>query len=121
MSISLFGDGPKARADLRFSLRISVKMYNHRTEATRFDCIDLDPYGSAVPFLDAAIGAVADGGNSPARVAKSRPELIRRYLQDSCALLAPIWAFSPATTTPRSGELSLSALPNGSLADCFWL
>ena len=37
-------------------------MYNHRTEATRFDCIDLDPYGSAVPFLDAAIGAVADGG-----------------------------------------------------------
>lgn len=40
----------------------SVKMYNHRTEATRFDCIDLDPYGSAVPFLDAAIGAVADGG-----------------------------------------------------------
>ncbi|ORY73655.1 S-adenosyl-L-methionine-dependent methyltransferase, partial [Leucosporidium creatinivorum] len=39
-----------------------VKMYNHRAEATRFDCIDLDPYGSAVPFLDAAIGAVADGG-----------------------------------------------------------
>lgn len=37
-------------------------MYNHRTDATRFDCIDLDPYGSAVPFLDAAIGAVADGG-----------------------------------------------------------
>ncbi|KAK4053978.1 RNA methyltransferase tRNA(m5U54)methyltransferase [Microbotryomycetes sp. JL221] len=39
-----------------------VKMYNHRTEETRFDCIDLDPYGSAVPFLDAAVGAVADGG-----------------------------------------------------------
>ena len=37
-------------------------MYNHRSEATRFDCLDLDPYGSAVPFLDAAIGAVADGG-----------------------------------------------------------
>ncbi|KAM0787302.1 hypothetical protein ACM66B_007078 [Microbotryomycetes sp. NB124-2] len=39
-----------------------VKMYNHRAEELRFDCIDLDPYGSAVPFLDAAIGAVADGG-----------------------------------------------------------
>lgn len=39
-------------------------MYNHRTPETRFDCVDLDPYGSAVPFLDAAIGAVADGGES---------------------------------------------------------
>ncbi|KAL8280543.1 hypothetical protein RQP46_007191 [Phenoliferia psychrophenolica] len=39
-----------------------VYMYNHRTDQKRFDCVDLDPYGSAVPFLDAAIGAVADGG-----------------------------------------------------------
>lgn len=39
-----------------------LKMYMHRGEKDRFDCIDLDPYGSAVPFLDAAIGAVADGG-----------------------------------------------------------
>lgn len=39
-----------------------LKMYMHRSEQDRFDCIDLDPYGSAVPFLDAAIGAVADGG-----------------------------------------------------------
>ncbi|SCV74540.1 BQ2448_7569 [Microbotryum intermedium] len=37
-------------------------MYRHRSESTRFDCVDLDPYGSAVPFLDAAVGAVADGG-----------------------------------------------------------
>lgn len=37
-------------------------MYNHRAEKLRFDVVDLDPYGSAVPFLDAAIGAVADGG-----------------------------------------------------------
>lgn len=34
----------------------------HRAPTARFDCIDLDPYGSAVPFLDAAIGAVNDGG-----------------------------------------------------------
>lgn len=39
-------------------------MYNHRSDTTRFDCVDLDPYGSAVPFLDAAIGAVADGGRA---------------------------------------------------------
>ncbi|KAK4693858.1 tRNA (guanine26-N2/guanine27-N2)-dimethyltransferase, partial [Phenoliferia sp. Uapishka_3] len=39
-----------------------VYMYNHRTDSARFDCVDLDPYGSAVPFLDAAIGSVSDGG-----------------------------------------------------------
>lgn len=27
-----------------------------------FDIIDLDPYGSVVPFLDAAVGSVKDGG-----------------------------------------------------------
>lgn len=37
-------------------------MYDHRSPEKRFDCVDLDPYGSAVPFLDAAIGSVADGG-----------------------------------------------------------
>ncbi|GAA6003324.1 tRNA (guanine26-N2)-dimethyltransferase [Rhodotorula paludigena] len=39
-----------------------VYMYQHRKEEDRFDCIDLDPYGSAVPFLDAAMNAIADGG-----------------------------------------------------------
>lgn len=39
-------------------------MYSHRNDSKRFDCVDLDPYGTAVPFLDAAIGAVADGGES---------------------------------------------------------
>ncbi|KAI6036241.1 N2,N2-dimethylguanosine tRNA methyltransferase [Pisolithus microcarpus] len=29
-------------------------MYNHRTEKTRADAVDLDPYGTAAPFLDAA-------------------------------------------------------------------
>ncbi|KAL7414373.1 N2,N2-dimethylguanosine tRNA methyltransferase [Mrakia frigida] len=35
-------------------------MYNHR--ASRVDCVDLDPYGTAAPFMDAAIQATADGG-----------------------------------------------------------
>ncbi|GAA6062517.1 hypothetical protein JCM10212_001567 [Sporobolomyces blumeae] len=39
-----------------------VYMYQHRAEDMRFDCVDLDPYGSAVPFLDAAMNAIADGG-----------------------------------------------------------
>ncbi|KAH7914686.1 tRNA methyltransferase [Hygrophoropsis aurantiaca] len=37
-------------------------MYNHRTEKTRVDVIDLDPYGTAAPFIDAAVQAVNDGG-----------------------------------------------------------
>jgi tRNA (guanine26-N2/guanine27-N2)-dimethyltransferase len=37
-------------------------MYNHRNHSDQFDVIDLDPYGTAVPFLDAAVQAVRDGG-----------------------------------------------------------
>lgn len=36
-------------------------MYQHR-EKFRFDMIDLDPYGTAAPFLDAAVQSVNDGG-----------------------------------------------------------
>ena len=27
-----------------------------------FSVVDLDPYGTAVPFLESALGALADGG-----------------------------------------------------------
>jgi tRNA (guanine26-N2/guanine27-N2)-dimethyltransferase len=38
-------------------------MYSHSDPPERqFDVIDLDPYGTASPFLDAAVQAVADGG-----------------------------------------------------------
>jgi len=37
-------------------------MYNHRAEKTRVDVVDLDPYGTAAPFIDAAVQAVNDGG-----------------------------------------------------------
>lgn len=49
----------------------SVYMYQHRKEEDRFDCIDLDPYGSAVPFLDAAMNAIADGGAPCSRTCTS--------------------------------------------------
>jgi len=38
-------------------------MYEHASDPTKnFDVIDLDPYGTASPFLDSAVAAVADGG-----------------------------------------------------------
>ncbi|GFQ75957.1 hypothetical protein TNCT_408071 [Trichonephila clavata] len=40
----------------------SLLMYKHRQFKDRFDAVDLDPYGTAAPFLDAAVQCVKDGG-----------------------------------------------------------
>ena len=40
----------------------SALMYNHRTERNRVDVVDLDPYGTAAPFIDASVQCVNDGG-----------------------------------------------------------
>ncbi|XP_027489047.1 tRNA (guanine(26)-N(2))-dimethyltransferase, partial [Corapipo altera] len=37
-------------------------MYQSKAEREPFDVIDLDPYGSPSPFLDAAVQAVSEGG-----------------------------------------------------------
>ncbi|KAH9946046.1 N2,N2-dimethylguanosine tRNA methyltransferase [Epithele typhae] len=37
-------------------------MYNHRADRDRVDVIDLDPYGTAAPFVDGAVQCVNDGG-----------------------------------------------------------
>lgn len=37
-------------------------MFNHRLEKNRVDVVDLDPYGTAAPFIDTAVQAVKDGG-----------------------------------------------------------
>ncbi|KAF8910968.1 tRNA methyltransferase [Gymnopilus junonius] len=37
-------------------------MYSHREEKRRVDVVDLDPYGTAAPFIDAAVQCVNDGG-----------------------------------------------------------
>ncbi|WVR07192.1 N2,N2-dimethylguanosine tRNA methyltransferase [Kwoniella sp. DSM 27419] len=40
-------------------------MYSHRSPVgptQRVDVVDLDPYGTAAPFIDAALGSIADGG-----------------------------------------------------------
>ena len=37
-------------------------MYNHREDKSRVDVVDLDPYGTAAPFIDAAVQCVNDKG-----------------------------------------------------------
>jgi hypothetical protein len=45
-------------------LLTGMVMYGHRRAENRFHVIDLDPYGSPTPFLDAAVQSVADGGKA---------------------------------------------------------
>lgn len=40
----------------------TLVMYQHAESREQFDVIDIDPYGSAAPFMDAAVQAVANGG-----------------------------------------------------------
>ena len=47
---------------LTFSDKSSTILYAHRAQRERFDVIDLDPYGTAAPFIDGAVQAVQDGG-----------------------------------------------------------
>ena len=44
------------------SLTHSHVLYEAMIKNEKFDVIDLDPYGSAVPFIDAAVQAVSEGG-----------------------------------------------------------
>ncbi|TFK55045.1 TRM-domain-containing protein [Heliocybe sulcata] len=37
-------------------------LYNHRSDKDRVDVVDLDPYGTAAPFIDGAVQCVRDGG-----------------------------------------------------------
>nr|GAT58654.1 predicted protein [Mycena chlorophos] len=37
-------------------------MYSHRENKDRVDVVDLDPYGTAAPFIDAAVQCVVDDG-----------------------------------------------------------
>lgn len=57
-------NGPRAHAVIEARLGdASLACYMHRAPASlRFDVVDLDPYGTAAPFLDGAVQAVAEGG-----------------------------------------------------------
>ena len=41
---------------------LSALMAAHRHATKRVDVVDLDPYGTAAPFIDSAVSAIADGG-----------------------------------------------------------
>ena len=41
---------------------VAVMQRSKPPEGTRFEAVELDPYGSAAPFLDAAMQSVAEGG-----------------------------------------------------------
>lgn len=42
--------------------RFRALMYSHSPERNRVDVVDLDPYGTAAPFIDAAVQCITDGG-----------------------------------------------------------
>jgi tRNA G26 N,N-dimethylase Trm1 len=56
-------------------------MYSHRREGMQVDCIDLDPYGTAAPFVDAAVQAVADGGTLFSRLLVLETKICRSSLR----------------------------------------
>ncbi|NWJ09815.1 TRM1 dimethyltransferase, partial [Crypturellus undulatus] len=68
-------------------------MLMHQSRANRepFDVIDLDPYGSPAPFLDAAVQAVSDGG----------------LLCVTCTDMAVLAGNSPETCYSKYGAVSL--------------
>jgi tRNA (guanine26-N2/guanine27-N2)-dimethyltransferase len=65
---------PKTRRSTRVRFSLSLKrfivhtadaidlMNGMRAQKRFFDVVDLDPYGTAVPFLESAISCIADGG-----------------------------------------------------------
>lgn len=54
-------------------------MYSHSAERSRVDVVDLDPYGTAAPFVDAAVQCITDGGMPlPTNPSQFRPQLTGR-------------------------------------------
>ncbi|KAJ7582668.1 tRNA methyltransferase [Mycena floridula] len=66
-NIELNGLGPPPETSDAGKVRVNEGdacslMYNHRQDKKRVDVVDLDPYGTAAPFIDAAIQCINDGG-----------------------------------------------------------
>lgn len=60
-------------------------MYAHREEKNRVDVVDLDPYGTAAPFMDAAVQCIKDGGERSSHSSILHSSSLH---QDCCVLLA---------------------------------
>lgn len=54
--------GPLSPVHPSIILSTSSLMYSHREDKKRVDVVDLDPYGTAAPFIDAAVQCISDGG-----------------------------------------------------------
>ncbi len=79
-------------------------MYQHRDPLDQYDVIDLDPYGSAAPFIDPAVQAVADGG----LLCVTCTGLNQQKCVPDCCLDMPVLAGNyPETCFAKYGTLSL--------------
>ncbi|KAJ7774567.1 N2 N2-dimethylguanosine tRNA methyltransferase [Mycena maculata] len=61
------GTDPAAASTRPTEIRVNegdacTLMYNHRENTKRVDVLDLDPYGTAAPFIDAAVQCIRDDG-----------------------------------------------------------
>lgn len=56
-----FNDIPIENTEVKAMDAIDL-MYEKRRDKDLYDVVDLDPYGTAVPFLDSAVQAIEDGG-----------------------------------------------------------
>lgn len=74
----------------------STALHSFKAVGKAFDVIDLDPYGSAAPFLDGAISNIVDGG------------LMCVTCTDTAVLCAsyPETCFSKYGSVPLKGEIS---------------
>ena len=77
-------------------------MYNHRAPKDRVEVVDLDPYGTAAPFIDAAAQCVQDGGTG-IKLLRIKFLLIGFPTKVSFALRAPIFKSSPRRTFLKNG------------------
>jgi tRNA (guanine26-N2/guanine27-N2)-dimethyltransferase len=69
-------------------------MHKRRNDGLSYDVVDIDPYGSAVPFLDAAVQTVAgDGG----------------LLCITCTDTSVLCGVFPETSLPRYGTVAFKA------------
>lgn len=66
-------------------------MSEHRPMEKRFHAVDLDPYGSASPFLNSAVQCVADGG----------------LLMVTCTDMATLCGNTPEATLSKYGSTPL--------------
>ncbi|NWQ71340.1 TRM1 dimethyltransferase, partial [Neopipo cinnamomea] len=90
-------------------------MYQSKADREPFDVIDLDPYGSPSPFLDAAVQAVSEGGEwtggapwgTPPDAPSDLPPNSPGLLCVTCTDMGVMAGNSPETCYSKYGAVSL--------------